>query len=193
MFIIVGLGNPGTEYQNTPHNIGFLALDFFQKENNFPDFRLSAKNKALISENSLGGQKIILAKPQTFMNVSGQTVKKLAKPKSVIIVLHDDLAFPLGTIKINENRGANHHKGVESIIKELGHQKFIRIRLGTKLTEPLKKADLTKLVLKPFPATEQANLNQAISQAALALKTVIESGLEKAMTQFNQKPTPPKP
>ncbi len=137
MTIIIGLGNPGKRYTNTPHNIGFEIIDKFAKENNFPEFKLSKKFNALVSESN----NILLAKPQTFMNESGKSVKKICGgPSSAdLIVVHDDIDLPLGKIRISKNRGSAGHKGVESIIKELGTKKFIRIRIGVESNDVLRK------------------------------------------------------
>jgi PTH1 family peptidyl-tRNA hydrolase len=180
--LIVGLGNPGKKYKNTRHNIGFLVLDKFQKaysrhrrdgptgiskkfqyrENNFPEFKLVKKFNSLISEGKISGKKILLAKPQTFMNNSGKAVKSLClnffeikamaviskknkkegnnvlnKPSNNFLnnlfVVHDDVDLPLGKIKISRGRGSGGHKGVESIIKELGTKNFVRFRIGIEL------------------------------------------------------------
>ena len=134
--IIIGLGNPGKKYDNTPHNIGFEVIDKFAKENNFPDFKLSKKFKAHISKK----QNIILAKPETFMNNSGKSVKKLSETRSLardrvseeLVVLQDDIDLELGKIRVSKNRGSAGHKGIESIIQELGTKNFTRIRIGVK-------------------------------------------------------------
>jgi PTH1 family peptidyl-tRNA hydrolase len=126
MILIVGLGNPGIKYKRTRHNIGFRALDEFQKENDFPDFKFSKKFNALISKKDIGKKKIILAKPQTFMNKSGQAVKKITTYHSLptinLVIVHDDIDLPLGKIRIVKKRGSAGHKGIESIIKELGRK-----------------------------------------------------------------------
>ncbi|GAI34898.1 unnamed protein product [marine sediment metagenome] len=134
MVLIVGLGNPGIKYKRTRHNIGFQVLDKFQRENDFPDFKFSKKFNALISEKNIGKEKIILAKPKTFMNNSGQSVKKITRYYSLpfinLIVVHDDIDLPLEKIRISKKRGSAGHKGVESIIKELGNKNFVRLRVG---------------------------------------------------------------
>ena len=183
MIIIVGLGNPGKKYLNTRHNIGFEIIDQFGKENKFPEFKLSKKFNALISENVIDAKKTILAKPQTFMNNSGISIKKLIESVEVrprrnpsrsdldLYVIHDDIDLPLGKIRISKNRGSAGHKGVESIIKELGTKNFTRIRIGI---QPPEFRRLThsaeKFVLQKFKKQEKELIKSAIQQALSELK-----------------------
>ena len=165
MIIIVGLGNPGKRYKDTWHNIGFQVVDEFAKENNFPEFKLSKKFNALVSENIINGKKIILAKPQTFMNNSGKPVKTLFsfyKPKELIIV-HDDIDLPLGKIRISKNRGSAGHKGVESIIKEIGTKDFTRFRIGVS-SKTEKPKNVEKYVLQKFDKEEEKIIKQVIKE-----------------------------
>ena len=164
--IIVGLGNPGKKYNDTPHNIGFEAVDEFAKENNFPDFRLSEKFKAQMSEKG----NIILAKPKTFMNNSGKCVSALVnfyKGKELIII-HDDIDLELGKIRISKNRGSAGHKGVESIIKGLGTKDFIRVRIGIKPEQSM--LDTEKYVLKKFDKEGKKTIKESIKQAIKELR-----------------------
>ncbi|MCX6759869.1 MAG: aminoacyl-tRNA hydrolase, partial [Candidatus Nealsonbacteria bacterium] len=134
MKIIIGLGNPGEKYENTWHNIGFMALDEIIRENNFSDFRFEKKFNAEISENSLNGEKIIIAKPQTYMNESGKTVRSIMDFYKLsaddFIIIHDDVDLPVSKIKIYFDRGSAGHKGVQSIFIQTGKENFIRIRMG---------------------------------------------------------------
>lgn len=158
--IIIGLGNPETKYNNTPHNVGFEIIDSFAKENNFPDFILSKKFKALISEKD----GIILVKPQTYMNNSGESVFSLTnfyKTKNIIII-HDDIDLPLGKIKISQNRGSAGHKGIESIIKKLGTKNFKRIRIG--ICPKKKPADVEKYVLTKFKKRDKEIIIKSITK-----------------------------
>ena len=120
MIIIVGLGNPGEQYKNTRHNVGFIAVDEFAKINNFPEFKLQKKSNTLVSEHTLGNEAVVLAKPQTFMNESGKSVKQLISNTEAkmadLVIIHDDIDLPIGKIKIIKDRGSAGHKGVESII-----------------------------------------------------------------------------
>jgi len=142
--IIVGLGNPGTKYKNTFHNIGFETIDKLAQENNFPEFKLSKKFKALVSEKN----NTILAKPQTYMNNSGQSVSSLTRfyKTKELIIIHDDIDLPLGKTRISKNKGSAGHKGAESIIKELGSQDFTRTRIG--ICPKQKPKNVEKYVLK---------------------------------------------
>jgi len=166
MKIIVGLGNPGRKYKNTPHNIGFEIVDQFAKENNFPEFKLSKKFNALVSEKD----DIILAKPETFMNNSGESVAKIINfyKTDDLIVIHDDIDLLLGDIKISEDSGSAGHKGVQSIIKELGSQKFARVRVGI---QPLKgkPAEVEKYVLRKFKKGEKPSSTEVIKKLSQLL------------------------
>lgn len=156
MTIIVGLGNPGRKYKDTRHNTGFQVVDEFARENNFPEFRLSKKYNSLISEKN----NIILAKPLTFMNESGKAVKKMI---GELIVVHDDIDLPLGKIKIVKSRGAAGHKGVESIIKEIGTKDFTRFRIGIQ-PKTGKPKNVEKFVLQKFTKQEKEIIKQTIKE-----------------------------
>lgn len=188
MFIITGLGNPGEKFNSTPHNFGFTVLDAFQGKNNFPDFKMAKKFDSEVSEEMLFGKKLILVKPQTFMNESGKAVKKiLGKYKSLpfnLIIVHDDMDLPLGSIKIVKNRGSAGHKGVESIIKNLGSEDFIRIRLG--ISPDSKPKEPEKFVLKRFNERERVIANKTINKAVDIIEALIKDGLEKAMNEYNK-------
>jgi len=177
MIIIVGLGNPGEKYKNTPHNIGFEAVDEFARKNNFPDFKLSKKFNALISESIIGDKKIILAKPQTFMNNSGLTIKKLIQSSKFkvqnYIIVHDDIDLLLGKIKISRNRGSAGHKGVESIINALGTKNFSRIRIGIQ-PRAGKPEDIEQFVLKKFSESDKKTIAEAINQTISTLENIIK-------------------
>lgn len=173
--LIIGLGNPGTKYKKTRHNIGFRVLDEFQNENNFSDFEFSKKFNSLISDGTIKKKTILLAMPQTFMNSSGRSVKKLINfykiKSSNVIVVHDDIDLVFGTIKISEKRGSAGHKGVESIIKELGTKDFTRIRIGIK-DKKLKHKNTEKYVLEKFTEQEEQDLKKIIKQSLEALKSI---------------------
>jgi len=185
--IIIGLGNPGEKFKNTRHNAGFMALDEFAHKNKFCAFGLVKKHQAEIAEDNIFDKDIILAKPQTFMNESGKAVKKILAQKKdeKIIVIHDDLDLPLGKIKIVENRGSGGHKGVESIIKNLGTENFIRIRIGI-VPESGKPEAVEKFVLEAFKKEEKEILKQALQKSAEALSSIIKDGPEKAMNEYNK-------
>ncbi len=186
MIIIVGLGNPGEKFNHTPHNVGFDALDFFATKNNFPKFALSKKYSAMISEKD----EVILVKPQTFMNESGGAVKKIVKSYQVIklsslVVVHDDIDLPLGKLKISKDSGAGGHKGVDSVISNLGTKDFIRIKIGVC---PLsgKPDGVETFVIKKFNLDGQEAIKSVISKTTEVINALTNEGVEKAMNQFNQ-------
>jgi PTH1 family peptidyl-tRNA hydrolase len=181
MNIIVGLGNPGLKFNNTRHNVGFMAIDKFAGENSFPKFSLDKKANALVSENN----ETILVKPETFMNDSGKAIKTITKNKDVknLVVIHDDIDLPVGKIKIVKERGSAGHKGVESIIKNIGNDGLIRIRVGI---EGKKGVKAMKVVLKKFSPEEQTLIDQAIENTTQALASLLEHGLEKTMNEHNK-------
>lgn len=185
MIIVVGLGNPGEKFKATRHNVGFMAVDFFAKKNSFPDFVLEKKYESLVSED----KKVLLAKPQTFMNKSGVAVGKIAKSYKLkaksLIVIHDDIDLPLGKFKIVINRGSAGHKGVESIMKAIGNKNLVRFRVGVQPPKG-KPKEADKFIIKDFTPDELKIINKAIKQSAEALDSYIENGLEKTMNEFNR-------
>jgi len=188
MKLIVGLGNPGEKYKNTRHNIGFRAVGSFQKENDFPDFSFSKKSNADISEGIIDTEKIILARPQTFMNNSGRSVKALFShyklPIANLFLVHDDIDLLLGNIKISIDRGAAGHKGVGSIIKELKTKKFVRFRIGIQ-PKSRKPKNAEKFVLQKFNKEEDTILKKEIKKTAEAINVAVKEGTEKAMNEYN--------
>jgi peptidyl-tRNA hydrolase, PTH1 family len=189
MILLIGLGNPGQEYENTRHNSGFLVLDALAKEHNFPDFALNKNFHAEISQGIITGQKIILAKPQTFMNLSGGAVKEIASYYKItgenLWVVHDDIDIVLGKIKISQDSGAGGHKGIKSIIDNLGTQDFARFRVGIQ-PEKGKPKNVESFVVKNFTKSEASKQKEAIKKTVLAIESSIKNGLEKAMNEFNQ-------
>ena len=189
MILIVGLGNPGIKYTRTRHNIGFRILDELEKENDFPSFKLVKKFNSLISEGEVRGKKILLAKPQTFMNKSGQAVKTLTNfyktTRTGLVIIHDDIDLPLGKIRISKSRGSAGHKGVESIIKELATKNFVRFRIGIqpKIGKP---KNSERFVLQKFTEEEEKIIKKIIKTSCDALKTALTEGTEKAMSKFNK-------
>ncbi len=181
MTIIIGLGNPGKKFENTRHNIGFMAVDKFAEKNDFPEFKLQKKSNALISKN----ENIILVKPQTFMNESGKAIKEIIKNNSVenLIVVHDDIDLPVGKMKIVKERGSAGHRGVESIIKNIGNNGLIRFRIGI---GGQKNVNAMKVVLKNFSAEEQKTINQTIQKVSDALNLFFKEGLDKTMNEYNK-------
>ena len=201
MILIIGLGNPGIKYENTRHNIGFAIIDNLQSTiNNFSDWKQEKKLLAKISNGKIDKEKIILTKPQTFMNNSGVSVKKIirnwktslqkvAKSNREIknlIVIHDDVDLPLGKIKIVKNRGAGGHKGVQSIINELKTKNFIRIRIGIK-PKIKKLKNVEKFVLQKFNEEEKKIVKKITEKACQAIDLIINQGIKKAMNNYNKK------
>jgi PTH1 family peptidyl-tRNA hydrolase len=180
MIIIVGLGNPGKKFEKTRHNAGFMTVDFFAQQNNFPKFTLSKKYESLTSENN----EILLAKPQTFMNESGKAVASILKNTNAenVIVVRDDIDLPMGTIKLSKDSGSGGHKGIDSVIQHLGNNNFIQLKIGIATND--KKAE--EVVLKKFSKEEMEILNNAIKKSAQALNYFIENGIEKTMNEFNR-------
>lgn len=166
MSVIVGLGNPGREYDGTRHNIGFAVLDKYREDNKFPDWKSSDKFQALISEDFRGGKKILLVKPQTFMNNSGdslQAVQHFYKClTSDFLVIHDELDLPFGEIKDKRGGGSAGHNGLKSIIAHIGED-FRRIRIGIK-TDQLAKIDSADFVLAKFTGSEKKQLPKILTE-----------------------------
>jgi len=176
MKLIVGLGNPGGQYKNTRHNIGFLALDFLAKEFGLGCFKLNAKFKAKILEGNINNIKIILAKPQTYMNASGEAIQIIANFYKIetkdIIIIHDELDLPFAKIRVREDGSAAGHNGIKSIMEKLGTDKFIRVRIGVrnKKTE-LMPAD--KFVLSRFSILEKLKLKEIFEEVKIEVEKFI--------------------
>ena len=195
MIIIIGLGNPGEQFKNTRHNVGFMAVDAFATKNNFPEFKLQKKADALVSEHVLDNVAVVLAKPQTFMNDSGKSAKELISNTKAadLVIIHDDIDLPVGKIKIIKERGSAGHKGVESIIQNVGNDGLIRFRVG--IASPAgalaeegqrKKIDAKEIVLKNFSEEEKKLIAEAIKKTTNAIDVFVAQGLEKAMQEFNK-------
>lgn len=184
-FLIVGLGNPGREYRNTRHNIGFMAVDRFCEEHNV---RLGkVQFKALVGQMRLEQTRVILAKPQTFMNRSGDAVAALLRfykiPLEQVLVVHDDLDLPFGSLRLRPGGGAGGQKGLGSIIEKVGTQQFPRMRMG--IGRPPGQMDPAAYVLQDFNRSEQEELAFTLRRAAEAMQVFVGDGLEKAMNSFN--------
>ena len=186
--LIVGLGNPGIEYQFTPHNLGFLVLDRVASEH-----RVEIRNRqcrALTARMQVADEAVLLAKPETYMNLSGLSVRELVaeyevKPETDLIVIQDELDFPLGTLRIHTRRSSAGHNGIESIIGALGTQDFLRIRIG--VAPERKVEDGEKYLLSPFRKAELAVVDGMLDLAAEAVKAVLTEGAAAAMNRFNRK------
>jgi len=184
-YLIVGLGNPGREYHMNRHNIGFMLIDRLSIRLNARMRRM--QSKALVGSVTYKESKIILAKPQTFMNLSGQAVQGLVRfykiPLENLIIAHDDLDLPFDTLRIRPGGGAGGQKGIKSTIQHLGTQDFPRLRLG--IGRPPGRMDAAAYVLQDFAKGDEQILSETLDRAADAVLTFIDFGLDKAMNQFN--------
>ena len=189
MRLIVGLGNPDPEYQWTPHNLGFLAIDRIAE-----NLKVEVRNRqcrALTARAVIADQPVLLAKPETFMNLSGVSVRELlreheAKPESDLIVIQDELDFPLGTLRIHTRRSSAGHNGIESIIGALGTQDFLRIRIG--VAPERKVGDGATYLLAAMRKPELAIVDGMLDTAEEAVKVILKEGPAAAMNRFNRKP-----
>ncbi len=188
MYIIAGLGNPGNDYKNTRHNIGFDAIDAISEKNRIVTEIL--KHKALVGKGYVEGERAILVKPQTFMNLSGQSIKEVVDFYKIdvekeLIVIYDDIDLPPGQIRIRQNGSAGGHNGMKNIISLLGTQNFMRIRIG--VGEKPKGYDLADYVLSHFSKDERKLMDEAVDKVGEALGVIIKEGVLNAMTKFNGK------
>ena len=189
MKLIVGLGNPGIEYQFTPHNMGFLAVDRIAEE---CGVRVNNRHcRAQTARARIAGQEVVLAKPETFMNLSGASVAELvreyeAKPEEDLVLLYDELDLPFGTLRVRPRGRSAGHNGVQSIIGALGTQEFTRIRLGIGPDHPV--GDGARYVLSQFKKAQLEVVSEVLEQASDAVRVILTDGLQAAMNRFNRKP-----
>ena len=193
MYLIVGLGNPGTKYVHTRHNVGFDVLDALSKKLGVSISR--EKEQALVGECFIAGQKTILALPQTFMNLSGESVMRLAnwykiEPENLLVV-YDDIDLPQGHIRIRKNGSAGTHNGMRSIVGLLGYENFPRLRVG--VGQKREGYELADWVLGHYIGEEQEVADKAFQTAADAIVDYIENGIESAMRKYNTKKEKKKP
>ena len=187
-YVIVGLGNPGAEYEKTRHNMGFRALDVLAADTGIDVRR--AKFNALIGQGRIAGHKVILVKPQTYMNRSGLAVRQAAMyynvPSCNVIVIYDDIDLPLSAIRVRKSGGAGTHNGMKSVVQQLGVKDFPRIRIGVGAQDS--DEDLVDRVIGKVPKAEQALLDQAAAAAAKAAEDIVRSGIDIAMNRHNYTP-----
>ncbi len=191
MKLIVGLGNPGIEYQFTPHNLGFLTIDRIAN-----GLGIEVRNRqcrALTARAVICGTPVVLAKPETYMNLSGLSVRELVAEHQVdvkqdLIVIYDELDLALGTIRIRQRGSSAGHNGMESILGALGTDEYLRIRLG--IAPDRKVSDSVKFVLTPFRKAQDAVVDEMIDSAALAVEMILKEGPAAAMNRFNRKNEP---
>ncbi|KKR45619.1 MAG: Peptidyl-tRNA hydrolase [Parcubacteria group bacterium GW2011_GWB1_40_14] len=181
--LIIGLGNPGPEYEKTRHNVGRDVVLSWQKKNELADFNENKKMFALISENKIGKNKVILTLPETFMNNSGKAIATLSKFYKIkpdlnsVIIIHDDMDIPAGKMKISVNKSAGGHKGVASVLRALKTENVTRFRIGTWKAKKWHERDLNKLVVAKFSPSEQLLLKKSMKMA----------GEAKAMNEYNSR------
>lgn len=190
MKLIVGLGNPGAKYENNRHNFGFKVVEALSRDLK-SSFKKNSSFACLVSEVSIAGEKVLLVKPQVFMNLSGRAVGALVEKKKValrdLIVVYDDVSLDFGVIRLRPAGSSGGHNGTANIIKELGASGFARLRLGIK-GEFLKDADLSRYVLADFTKSEKAGLKHIIDNARNCLEVWVRSGITEAMNKFNGTP-----
>ncbi|MDE6924205.1 MAG: aminoacyl-tRNA hydrolase [Acetatifactor sp.] len=188
MYIIAGLGNPGRDYENTRHNIGFDVIDRLADQENIGV--LEKKHKAIIGKGMIAGEKCILAKPQTFMNLSGESVRALldyykADETADLIVISDDISLDVGQIRIRKKGSAGGHNGLKNIIAHLGHDSFMRVKMG--VGEKPRGWDLADYVLGHFSPSEREIMDEAAERAADAVRMMIAEDVDVAMNEYNRK------
>lgn len=186
MYIIIGLGNPTREYQATRHNIGFDVITRISDDYNIP--LDTKKHKGIIGKGIIAGEKVVLAQPQTYMNLSGESVRELVDFYKVtpqeIIVIYDDISLDVGQLRLRKQGSAGGHNGIKNIIAHLGTQEFPRIKVG--VGDKPKGWDLADYVLSRFPAEEQPIIRDAMKNASDAVKTILTEGMDSAMNLYNK-------
>ena len=185
MYLIVGLGNPGKEYENTRHNMGFKVLNKLSEEYNIPitKSKFNGKYGTGIIEN----EKVILLEPQTYMNLSGESVKPMLDFYKIaptnLLLIYDDIDVDIGSIKIRKKGGAGTHNGMKSIVENLATEDFARIRVG--IGKPILKLDMINYVIGYVPKDELEELNKGVKKAADAVVDILKNGIDHAMNKFN--------
>ncbi len=183
--IVVGLGNPGNKYKNTRHNVGFCAIDVLAEKYGIRVDQL--KHKALMGDGSIRGERVLLVKPQTFMNLSGESVREIAEwyklPLGNMIVIYDDVDLPLGTVRIRPKGSSGTHNGMKSVIYQLQSDDFPRIRIG--IGEAPENWDLADYVLSKVSGDEAKVIRQSVERAAAAAAAIVTDGVAAAMNVYN--------
>lgn len=188
MYLIVGLGNPGRQYEGTRHNMGFDTIDYLIEKYRIP--QSGVKFNAMYGKGIIGGEKVILMKPLSYMNLSGSPVREMANyfkidPETEMIVIYDDIDLDPGQLRIRKQGSAGGHNGIKDIIRQLGTQKFLRIKVGVG-AKP-KGWDLADYVLGRFSDSDRRQINEAIAEAGDAVEIVISRGADIAMNEYNKK------
>ncbi len=187
MIIIAGLGNPGKEYDKTKHNVGFWVIDQLAKQYNIDVTKF--KHKALIGDGTILGKKVLLVKPQTYMNLSGESIREILKfykiPLEQFYVIYDDTSLPLSTVRIREKGSAGGHNGIKNIISHLGTEDFVRIKVG--IGEKPNGWDLADYVLAKFSKDDEPLILSGVDKACHAIEIILTENIKEAMNQTNQK------
>ena len=188
MYVIVGLGNPGKKYENTRHNVGFRCIDMLADEYNISV--LEGKHKAMVGKGYIDGTKVVLVKPQTFMNLSGESVRAVVDfykidPQTELIVVYDDISLAPGALRIRKKGSAGGHNGIKSIIQHLGGDVFPRIKMG--VGEKPKGYDLADYVLGHFKKEERIIMDESIVTASKAIELMVIDEIGEAMNLYNKK------
>lgn len=187
MYIIAGLGNPGKKYENTRHNMGFIAIDLLAEEFGIKVDKL--KFKSLVGEGRIAGQRVLLMKPQTYMNLSGEAIREAVNFYKIepeeLIVIYDDIDIPTGTFRIRKKGSAGTHNGMRSVVYQIQSDQFPRIRVGIGSE---KKVDLIHYVTGGVSKSEKELLEDALVKAAKSAACIVEKGIDKAMNEFNVRP-----
>jgi PTH1 family peptidyl-tRNA hydrolase len=193
MKLIIGLGNPGRAYAHNPHNIGFTCVNHFARTHGIRFDK--GQGKARVGTGEIAGGKVVLARPQTFMNRSGESVSRLVKRFNIspgdLLVIHDDLDLPLGKVRIRQDGSSGGHKGIESIISSLGSQDFLRLRVGIGRPNPaqdsieVSEADIVAYVLSDFTPEQKQIIAGVIPRVSEAIYSILTEGLSAAMNKYN--------
>jgi PTH1 family peptidyl-tRNA hydrolase len=185
-YLLVGLGNPGREYKRQRHNVGFMLLDHLADEHGLAFGRV--QRRALTASGRIAGEPVMLAKPQAFMNLSGHAVSQLVRyyrvPLDRLLVTYDDLDLPLGALRFRESGGTGGHKGMGSIVKQLGSRAFARLRVG--IGRPPGRMDPADYVLQPFGAQEESLLSLVLAEAVAGILTYLTEGITAAISRHNR-------
>ena len=188
LIVIAGLGNPGNKYENTRHNVGFGTIERLSSKYGIKVNKL--KHKALTGEGTIAGERVLLVKPQTFMNLSGESIRDIAEwyklPMENIIIIYDDVDLPVGTVRIRPKGSSGTHNGMRSVIYQLQSDEFPRIRIG--IGKAPEGWDLADYVLSRFSAEEAGAIRESIERAADAAAAIVSSGVSAAMNQYNGEP-----
>jgi PTH1 family peptidyl-tRNA hydrolase len=186
LMLIVGLGNPGAQYELTRHNLGFMVVDLLAREAG-RDVRRD-ECRALVGRAEIEGRKVELVKPQTYMNLSGESVQCLLRKRELktatgLVVISDDLALPFGALRLRARGSSGGHNGLKSIIAQTGTDEFIRLRIGIQPEHPL--GDAARFVLERFPQSVRGELEKVLERSAEAIRVVLRDGIDKAMATYN--------